>query len=118
MSYADDLPVKVDLKLAKTLKSVNKVVQVMEFVPAASVLLSSDNPREQEKALAQLGAKASGLVIEQAISVYGPALCVAFTAGTLGLGFVSCGLISLGVGIYLGNSVEEMMKPILGPQNP
>lgn len=114
ITYADDVAVVADLKLAKALKSVGTFVQVVEFAPAAAVLLSSKDDREREKALAQIGGKAYGALTERAVTTYGPMLCTAFGLGTMGWGFLACGLATYGAGFYLGDAVEKKMTKVLG----
>lgn len=114
LTYADDVAVVTDLKLAKTLKSVGNFVQVVEIAPAAAVLLSSKDEREKEKALAQIGGKAYGMLAERAVTLYGPMLCTAFGLGTMGWGFIACGLATYGAGFYFGDYVEKKMTKVMG----
>lgn len=113
-TFDQDLPaIAMDSKLAARLKTFGNVVQVIELMPPAIVLITSDDRREQENALAQLGGKITGSLVEKAIQSGGPALCVMFGVSTMGYGFLACGLISVGVGIYAGKEVESRMTKVL-----
>ncbi|WP_455963632.1 hypothetical protein [Methylorubrum aminovorans] len=114
-SYIDEAPIVTDFRLAKKLKTVGNIVQVVEFLPPAAVLLTTDDNRERERALNELWAKGSGFAVEQMLVRFGPALCVAFGVSTAGWGFAACGIASVAAGIYFGKAVEVNMTKVFGP---
>lgn len=116
VNYADNVSIKVNKDLALKLGKVGKIVTALEFLPAAAVLLSSDNEIEQKKAMAQLGGKFLGTTVETIIATGGPLLCVSIGVATAGSGFVACGLLAIAAGIYLGQEVEDLMTVVLRPE--
>lgn len=118
VSIAEDAPILINKKLAKKLTLVGDVIQVIELMPAATVALTTDNELERRKAVAEIGGKVSGAVVEKAFMLSTPQLCAIFGLGTGGWGFLGCGLIVAGAGIYFGKQTEGLVKELTLPPAP
>jgi len=115
LTYADEVPIKVDLQLAKKLKLIDSFIVVVDLAPEVSLLLTSNNEREQNAALVALSAKAAGVFVDRVTSEVAMNLCVGFGVMTGGWGFLMCGVAAIGTGIFAGLMTENYMKSKLTP---
>lgn len=113
LNYADDIAVKLDLKVARKLKLASKILVPLDFLPPLAVLLTTDNEAEIKKALIQFHAIAVGKVAGKVAAGGVIMLCTVFGVGTLGWGFLVCGVGALAADIIAGDAVEQYITPML-----
>ncbi|MBK5397464.1 hypothetical protein JFU47_12230 [Pseudomonas sp. TH39(2020)] len=110
ITYVDENPIKLDLRLAERLKGLEKFMVVVELAPAISLLLTSNNEREQQAALIALTSKTSGVLADALASQFMMGFCVGFGLTTAGWGFLVCGTAAIAIGIYAGTQLENHMN--------
>ena len=110
--------VSVGSRSLKYLKRANKVMVAVEFAPLAAAVISADNEEARKKAFTKLAIKTTSEVSGAAVTAGALKLCVVFGVATGGFGFVACGALAIGTGIYFGQYVDDQLKSLQTKEEP